>query len=105
VVDLGKQQLKDIQHEHIYELSIDGEARGYRAPTNAPRESRADANAARFEQRVERYVEDQLERAFSGEAVRVPTRLAIGGVGIAAATLVVFAAAVVAIILLAKLAF
>jgi hypothetical protein len=105
VVDLGKQQLKDIQHEHIYELSVDGTALGYRALAKAPRESRADDIAARFEQRVERYVEDQLERAFSGEDLRVPTRLAIGGVGIAAATLVVFAAAVVAIILLAKLAF
>ncbi|HET7567617.1 MAG TPA: hypothetical protein VFJ91_06475, partial [Gaiellaceae bacterium] len=105
VVDLGKQQLKDIQHEHIYELSVDGTARGYQAPANASRESRADDIGARFEQRVERYVEDQLERAFSGEDLRVPTRLAIGGVGIAAATLVVFAAVVFAIILLAKLAF
>jgi class 3 adenylate cyclase len=105
VVDLGEQQLKDIQHEHIYELSIDGRARGYRAPAAAPRASRADDLAARFEQRVERYVEQQLERAFTGEELRVPTRLALGGVGIAAATLVVLAAAVVAIVLLAKLAF
>ena len=105
VVDLGKQQLKDIQHEHIYELSIDGRARGYRTPTKAPRASRADDIAARFEQRVERYVEDQLERAFSGETVRVPTRLALGGVSIAAASLVILAAAVVVIVLLAKLVF
>jgi class 3 adenylate cyclase len=105
VVDLGKQQLKDIQHEHIYELSIDGAARGYRAPDKAPPASRADDIAARFEQRVERYVEQQLERAFTGEDLRVPTRLALGGVGIAAVTLVVLAAAVVAIVLLAKLAF
>jgi class 3 adenylate cyclase len=105
VVDLGKQQLKDIQHEHIYELSVDGAARGYRAPAKAPRESRADDIAARFEQRVERYVEDQLERAFSGESARVPTRLALGGIGIAAGSLVILAAAIVVIILLAKLAF
>jgi class 3 adenylate cyclase len=105
VVDLGKQQLKDIQHEHIYELSIDGAARGYRASEKAPPASRADDIAARFEQRVERYVEQQLERAFTGEDLRVPTRLALGGVGIAAVTLVVLAAAVVAIVLLAKLAF
>ena len=74
VVDLGRQELKDIQHEHIYELSIDGRARGYRAPKQAPRNSRADDIAAHFEQRVERYVEDQLERAFSGESAGVPTK-------------------------------
>ena len=104
VVDLGERQLKDIQHEHIYELAIDGHARGYRSPATAPPASRSDDLAARFEQRVERYVEQQLERAFAGEEVRVPTRLALGGVGIAAASLVLLAAAVVAVVLLVKLA-
>jgi class 3 adenylate cyclase len=106
VVDLGRRDLKDIQHEHIYELSVDGRMRGYQAsPPKQAQATRADEIAARFEQRVERYVEDQLERALAGGEPRVPTRLALGGVGIAAATLVVLAAAVVVIVLLAKLAF
>jgi class 3 adenylate cyclase len=105
VVDLGQRQLKDIQHEHIYELAIDGRARGYRAPAPKPAGSRVDEIASRFEQRVERYVDDQLERALSGDAARVPTRLALGGVGIAATSLVVLAAAIVVIVLLAKLVF
>jgi hypothetical protein len=50
-------------------------------------------------------VEQQLESAFTGQVVRVPARLALGGIGIAAAALVVLAGAVVAIVLLAKLAF
>jgi hypothetical protein len=80
--------------------------RGYQAsPPKQAQATRADEIAARFEQRVERYVEDQLERALAGGEPRVPTRLALGGVGIAAATLLVLAAAVVVIVLLAKLAF
>jgi class 3 adenylate cyclase len=105
VVDLGEQQLKDIQHEHIYELSVDGRARGYRAQKPQAPRSRVDDLASSFEQRIERYVEDQLERAFAGETARVPTRLALGGVGIAAASLVILAAAILVIVLLAKLVF
>src|SRR4051794_37681120 len=31
VLDLGEQHLKDIQHEHIYEVAVDGRSTGYKA--------------------------------------------------------------------------
>ena len=104
VVDLGEQRLKDIQHEHIYEVSVDGSARGYRPPApGASGGSRADAIAASFESRVQDYVERQLEQALAGDVAKVPARLAIGSVGIAAATLLILAVVVVLIVLLVRL--
>jgi class 3 adenylate cyclase len=107
VLDLGEQHLKDVQHEHIYEVSVDGAAKGYKpAPaTRVDRKSRADAMAERFEERVQDYVERQLEQAFAGTEPQAPTRLALGGLGIAAAALVLLAVAVLVVVLLVKLAF
>jgi class 3 adenylate cyclase len=68
VHDLGRQELKDVQHEHIYELTVDG-----RTAASPPREppaskSRQEEMAESFEKRLEHrinsYVERQLERAF-----------------------------------------
>src|SRR4051812_42119435 len=80
VHDLGDQHLKDIQHEHIYELSLDGRAGSTRPlKTEAPK-SRQDQMAARFEERVQSYVERQLEQALGeGGEPRMPTKLAVGG--------------------------
>jgi class 3 adenylate cyclase len=70
VHDLGEQHLKDIQHEHIYELTIDGRRVSPRPlKTEGPksrksRKSRPDEMAERFEERINAYVERQLERAF-----------------------------------------
>jgi class 3 adenylate cyclase len=106
VLDLGTKDLKDIQHEHIYEVAIDGKARGYRAPQPAPRGSKGPEIAERFEQRVQDYVERQLERALlGGEEPKVPTKLAIGGLTIAFTSLILLAVTIVAIILLVKLVF
>jgi RimJ/RimL family protein N-acetyltransferase/class 3 adenylate cyclase len=82
VRDLGRQQLKDIQHEHVYELSLD-EGRSEFPPLKAePAAGRADAMAESFGRRIEAYVERQLEAAFSralpGEQPKTepgPTRL------------------------------
>ncbi|MGZ4339266.1 MAG: adenylate/guanylate cyclase domain-containing protein [Gaiellaceae bacterium] len=105
VIDLGEQHLKDIQHERIYEVSVDGRARGYRPPQPKPGGggSRADAIAATFESRIQDYVERQFEQALSGDVPQLPTKLAIGGIGIAAAALVILAVAIVVIVLLVKL--
>ena len=106
VLDLGTKDLKDIQHEHIYEVAIDGKARGYRAPQAAQRSSKGPEIAERFEQRVQDYVERQLERALlGGEEPKVPTKLAIGGLTIAFTSLILLAATIVVIILLVKLVF
>jgi class 3 adenylate cyclase len=95
VHDLGEQNLKDIQHEHIYELSVDG------APAAAKplKTERADTLESRMEDRINAYVERQLEQAFSSPAA--PAKLAAGGL----VTLLLTVATVVVIALIVKLAF
>src|ERR1051325_11549078 len=60
VRDLGKQHLKDIQHEHVYELSLEEERHEF-PPLKEERTGRADAMAESFSARVEDYVHRQLE--------------------------------------------
>ena len=107
VLDLGERHLKDIQHEHIYEVAVDGRSTGYKPPTkeDAPRKTRTDEMAARFEERIESYVEKQLESAFSGGQPQIPTKLALGGLGIAFASILMMVAVVVVIVLLVKFLF
>jgi len=63
VHDLGQQHLKDVQHEHIYELSIDGRSLAARPlKTEQPKSAQEDM-AARMEERVNTYVEGQIESA------------------------------------------
>jgi class 3 adenylate cyclase len=112
VLDLGQKELKDIQHEHIYEVSVDGEARGYQPAKASPGRSRTDALSERFEQRIQDYVEQQLERAFTAgspggkntkQEPQIPTKLAFGGLAIAFGSLIMLALTVVVIVLLVKL--
>jgi class 3 adenylate cyclase len=64
VHDLGQQHLKDVQHEHIYELTIDGRSlAGKPLKTEKPK-SRQDDMAARFEERINSFVESKLQSAF-----------------------------------------
>ena len=59
VHDLGQQDLKDVQHEHIYELTVDG------SPT-APEPPKPPAHASRQEEMAERFgqpTEDGLKIA------------------------------------------
>ena len=107
VLDLGERHLKDIQHEHIYEVAVDGRSTGYKpqAKDRAPRKSRTDEMASRFEERIESYVEQQLENAFSGGQPQIPTKLALGGLGIAFASILMMIAVVVVIVLALKLIF
>ena len=112
VLDLGEKHLKDVQHEHIYEVSVDGAARGYQAhelPQPGPSKSRGDQLAERFEERIESYVHQQLDRAFSGtkadEAASpagLPVRLALSGLGIAFVALLLLAVTIVVIAALVK---
>jgi class 3 adenylate cyclase len=63
VHDLGQQHLKDVQHEHIYEVTIDGRSvAGKPLKTQKPK-SREKEMEARFEERINAYVEGQLESA------------------------------------------
>jgi class 3 adenylate cyclase len=107
VHDLGEQHLKDIQHEHIYEISIDGSPVGSRPlkTTPAPAPSTMDS---RIEDKINAYVERQIGRVLGeGDDSTNPVKLAAGGIGLAAggiAVLVLLAVAIVVIILLFKLA-
>jgi class 3 adenylate cyclase len=107
VLDLGERHLKDIQHEHIYEVAVDGRATGYKPQLKqeVQRKTRTDEMAARFEERIESYVEKQLENAFSGGQPQIPTKLALGGLGIAFASILMIVAVLIVIALLVKLVF
>jgi class 3 adenylate cyclase len=108
VHDLGEQNLKDIQHERVYELSLDGRPAGLRPLKTQATDKRVDAMAQRFEDRIQSYVEQQLDAAFSGvkgkpELDSVPIfRLAAGGLGVAALGLLLLVAIIVVVVLLAK---
>jgi hypothetical protein len=61
VHDLGQQHLKDVQHEHIYELTIDGRSLAGRPLKTQKPHSKQEDMAARMEERINAYVERQLE--------------------------------------------
>jgi class 3 adenylate cyclase len=109
VHDLGEQHLKDIQHEHIYELSVDGQSAAYKPLKTERKRTRSDDMAARFEQRIQNYVEQQLESALGGkhedQDVQIPTKLALSGLGIAFAGLAGLVLIAALIALLVKLVF
>jgi class 3 adenylate cyclase len=111
VHDLGQQDLKDVQHEHIYELSIDGRSLAGRPLKTQKPQSRQEEMAAKFEERITSYVESQLEAAFAKKALpgerppEVPAKLALGGVAIGAGSLLILAVVLIAIALLIKTVF
>jgi class 3 adenylate cyclase len=107
--DLGRRNLKDIQHEQLYELSLDGRP-AVTAPLKTDAvDSRTDQMAKRFEDRVTAYVEQQLESAFqgkkSGEPPDVPVGLAAKGLGIAALSLLMLVGVAIIAVLLVKVVF
>jgi hypothetical protein len=63
VHDLGQQHLKDVQHEHIYELTIDGSHASAKPLKTQTPKSREKEIEARFEERINAFVERQLDRA------------------------------------------
>jgi class 3 adenylate cyclase len=98
VHDLGRQNLKDVQHEHIYELSVDGApAASKPLKTSAPPASLE----SRLEDRINAYVERQLEQAFAEPGAVSQVRSAASGLAI----LVLLVVTIVVIVLIIKLAF
>ena len=102
VLDLGEAKLKDIQHERLFQLSVDGEQHSFPPlKTEVPKSSDDLLDA-----RIDAFVEQQIAQAFSGTSSgKAPIKAAAGGCAIAVAVLVVFLLAVLALILLVKLAF
>ncbi|HEU5215165.1 MAG TPA: adenylate/guanylate cyclase domain-containing protein [Gaiellaceae bacterium] len=110
VHDLGQQHLKDVQHEHIYELTIDGRAASARPlKTETPKKSRQEDMASRFEDRITAYVESQLESAFDfqkgGPPPKVPAKLALGGAAVGFGVMLIGVVVLIAIALLIKTVF
>jgi class 3 adenylate cyclase len=115
VHDLGQQDLKDVQHEHIYELSIDGHSLADRPLKTQTKQSqsRQEDMAAKFEERITSYVESQLEAAFAKKvpgsppelSPKVPTKLAFSGIAIGAGSLLILAVVLIAIAFLIKTVF
>ena len=99
VRDLGKQHLKDVQHEHVYQLALDESEEKF-PPLNVTREGRADDVAERFKRRIQDHVEAELEAAFRGKP---PTGLRSTVVSLV--ELLLLAGAIVAIVFLVRLAF
>ena len=64
VRDLGRQNLKDIQHEHVYELSLEESGLSFPPPKQAEANRAGDDLANRFNEKINRYVEAQLDAAF-----------------------------------------
>jgi class 3 adenylate cyclase len=64
VRDLGRQNLKDIQHEHVFELSLEESPLEFPPPKQAEADRHGDELARRFDDKINRYVEAQLEAAF-----------------------------------------
>jgi class 3 adenylate cyclase len=60
VVDLGRQNLKDVQHERIYQLAIDGHQSFPPLKTHAPKSASDELG-----DRIERHVEELIARSFN----------------------------------------
>jgi class 3 adenylate cyclase len=104
VVDLGRQNLKDVQQERIFELSLDEAGADFPPLKTLPHEDDATRLASTFDRRIEDYVQQQLEQALaSGDPPDTSGLMKIGlsGIGI----LVGFAAAIIVIVVLVKLLF
>jgi class 3 adenylate cyclase len=75
VLDLGQQNLKDIQQERIFQLALDEQAMEKRPlkTADAPGRpgSKAEAMAASFEERITNFVEQQIERQMEKAATAV----------------------------------
>jgi class 3 adenylate cyclase len=59
VVDLGQQNLKDVQHERIYQLALDGEQSFPPLKTDTPKSSSDELG-----ERIERHVEEMIAQSF-----------------------------------------
>ena len=109
VHDLGEAKQKDVQHEHIYELSVDG-ARSAE-PIRTHDEGKPKSAGELLAERIQRHVEEQIDASLTGKRLEgkrleeTTVRAAASGLLILALTLVTIAVVIVAIVLLVKLAF
>jgi class 3 adenylate cyclase len=78
IVDLGQQHLKDIQHERIYQLALDGDEQFPPLKTDTPKSASDELG-----DRIERHVLEMVDRSLSGQAGRAKGKGKSGsGVGL-----------------------
>jgi class 3 adenylate cyclase len=65
IVDLGQQHLKDVQHERIYQLAVDGDQKFPPLKTDTPKSASDELG-----DRIERHVLEMVDRSLSGQAGR-----------------------------------
>jgi class 3 adenylate cyclase len=102
VQDLGEQNLKDIQHEHVYQVSVDG------GPAQFPplRTDRAQTAEESLAERIQAHVERQIEQAFlDGATPKAPIGLAAMGMAVAGIAIVGLVVIVIVIVVLLKTVF
>jgi class 3 adenylate cyclase len=100
VHDLGETSLKDIQHEHVYQVSIDD------GPTQFPplKVDRPKSASETLAERIETHVERELERAFTGEkASKGAVRHVATGMTVLAITIFALVAIALGVVLLVRL--
>jgi class 3 adenylate cyclase len=102
VRDLGEAHLKDIQHEHVFQLSLDDGPTSF-PPLKTTPAAEAEDWGARLARRIQEQVEQDVERSLSGQAGTGTGSLRLVVTGLV--SLVLLAAAVVAIVVLVKAAF
>jgi hypothetical protein len=100
VRDLGQAHLKDIQHEHVFELSVDGSVEQRPLKVESHR-----SMGERLAERIQAQVEQEIERSLTGnapvQALAGTTKLAAFGL----VNLLLLVVTVVVIYLIVKLAF
>jgi class 3 adenylate cyclase len=101
VHDLGEAHLKDIQHEHVYQLSIDGGPSEFPPLKTAP-EPETESWGAALSKQIQEEVRRDIERSFRGEKRRGESTREVAGELV---QLVLVAVAVIVIVLIVKLVF
>ncbi|TMK80434.1 MAG: adenylate/guanylate cyclase domain-containing protein [Actinobacteria bacterium] len=101
VVDLGEQNLKDIQHERIFQLAFDDGPQSFPPLKSQPAKSSSDALAERIEQHVGDMIEQSIKRSL--RTGKPPNTLKLTLTGLA--ELLALVAAIVVIVLLLRLVF
>jgi len=89
VVDLGQQNLKDVQRERIFQLALDGGIESFpplktEAPKSAP-----DALAERIERHVEEMIDQSLEESLSGKRPESARTVKLTAFGLVVLTILV----------------
>jgi class 3 adenylate cyclase len=97
VVDLGQQNLKDVQHERIFQLAVDGDESFPPLKTETPKSS-SDVLAERIERHVEEMVEKSLTGSLTGGSAAHTTKWTLFGL----VNMLLVVAAIVVVVWLVK---